>query len=540
MKHPTCRINNKKKSNNRGKNKSTNKENSSSIPSTQSSDPPTTAPSKCAPYEVEHVPSSGFSPRKYSFVSKHAHTRWTIGIQVIQAILDNTKKEHPTLEGRPAEEAYGKWLFRVQKFILEWGPTMVPEDIQRDVNRVEAAFGYYQTTTWASAKSTRILSDSAKEAFQEHTKILRGGRVIKFLDPEEQKEETELTMKEKTAVKEAVRDLGKRFGFIRHDQDILDRHNFHLQKIYQNFQRGKLEALRLTTRTCKILRLIALQWYSLGVVTCDPMDSCDLLNGTTDIAKFEDQVRHFPSSCLMPDLKKEVGAFLHRLECPTMAIWVFEFVHQITTEEELRNKIEYIATIQPGREGHIDKGTCILIKDALYYCDLSGGFLTFAEIYLAQVRWVDILREDGLLELDEGSTEASKADSVEACDNSSTKDMGKCAKCGVEKPKISLHKCAHCKLVEYCKKSCQLKHWKVHKKECRGCHCSNCDVALGKGENIIVCGGCKVHYYCSEHCQKEHRKTHASHCWRAQPKEVRKAKEKAARRAKRMEAQKEA
>ena len=43
-------------------------------------------------------------------------------------------------------------------------------------------------------------------------------------------------------------------------------------------------------------------------------------------------------------------------------------------------------------------------------------------------------------------------------------EVGMCANCG----ELASHRCANCRMVFYCKKECQISHWKsIHKEQCK-------------------------------------------------------------------------
>lgn len=79
--------------------------------------------------------------------------------------------------------------------------------------------------------------------------------------------------------------------------------------------------------------------------------------------------------------------------------------------------------------------------------------------------------------------------------------------------KANFH-CSKCQVNIYCSKSCQVKHWPVHKEKCvikfkNTCHNWGC---INPGR--YKCSSCNDSYYCSKGCQLERWEEHKLECKR--------------------------
>ena len=109
-------------------------------------------------------------------------------------------------------------------------------------------------------------------------------------------------------------------------------------------------------------------------------------------------------------------------------------------------------------------------------------------------------------------------------------DKQSCESCG--KTGENLPRCGKCLLVRYCNKTCQRKHWKLHKKTCgkiteisekkkdftsclnegQSSSSQKCVFCGKTGFDFIRCASCKLAWYCNTNCMRQDLFSHQNNC----------------------------
>jgi len=75
----------------------------------------------------------------YSFVNSALCDVWFSGVRDIKSLIKDIDDDGHA--GLPRVPKYRRWLALVNAFVQEWGEKLLPPDIKRSVNEVEAGIG---------------------------------------------------------------------------------------------------------------------------------------------------------------------------------------------------------------------------------------------------------------------------------------------------------------------------------------------------------------------------------------------------------------